>query len=295
MPFFVLLGGIALKVVQSLNQNALLVNNDGNECIVVGKGIGFGIKKGDVIRNKQDVKFYKMVPEQEGARELIDDIDDQSLQAAEEIAAHAETFLNKEFTGNFILSLAGHIQFLEEKYKDKVEIPEPFHYELKYLYPTEYRIAEWSIRYLQEKFQFNLPSAEISFFTLHFVNGLAENDSLKNVVELSDILNETIEIIENETKEVMDRETIAFSRFIIHLRYFVIRSLSRTPKTDHNGNSEFKKIYDLTFEMYPHEKQIIEKIKEQLYADHNIIFENYEDFYLLLHLVRIMSNGVESR
>jgi len=284
-----------LKVVQSLNQNALLVNNDGNECIVVGKGIGFGKKRGDVVDNKKNVKFYKMVPEQGGVREFIDDIDDQSLQAAEEIASYAEKTLGKEFTGNFILSLAGHIQFLEEKYRDKVEIPEPFHYELKYLYPSEYKIAEWSIHYLQKKFDFSLPSAEVSFFTLHFVNGLVENDSLKNVVELSDILNETIEIIEKETHEVMNRETIAFSRFIIHLRYFVIRSLSRIAKEENNGNSEFKKIYDLTFEMYPLEKQIIKKIKEQLYVNHNIIFENYEDFYLLLHLVRILSNGVESR
>ncbi|GEN91579.1 PRD domain-containing protein [Tetragenococcus koreensis] len=284
-----------MKVVQSLNQNALLVNNDGNECIVVGKGIGFGKKRGDVVENKQEVKFYKMVPEQDGVRELIEDIDDKSLQIAEEIAVHAEEFLDKEFTGNFILSLAGHIQFLEEKYRDYIEIPEPFHYELKYLYPTEYRIAEWAINYLQEEFELALPSAEVSFFTLHFVNGLVENGSLKNVVELSDILNETIEIIEKETNEVMDRETITFSRFIIHLRYFVIRNLASTSKRSDSQNTDFKKIYDLTFEMYPREKQIIDKIKEQLYIDHNIEFENFEDFYLLLHLVRIMNNGVESR
>ena len=284
-----------LKVVQSLNQNALLVNNDGNECIVVGKGIGFGKKRGDVVESKQDIKFYKMVPDQDGIKESIADIDDQSLQMAEKVAVHAERFLNKEFTGNFILSLAGHIQYLEEKYRDHVEIPEPFHYELKYLYPTEYRIAEWAINYLQEEFNVEMPTAEVSFFTLHFVNGLVESGSVKNVVELSDILNETIEIIERETGEVMDRETISFSRFIIHLRYFVIRSLSRTHKRDTNENSDFKKIYDLTFEMYPREKQIIKKIKKQLYVDHGIEFENYEDFYLLLHLVRIMNNGVESK
>jgi len=284
-----------LKVVQSLNQNALLVNNDGNECIVVGKGIGFGKKRGDVVESKQDIKFYKMVPDQDGIKESIADIDDQSLQMAEKVAIYAERFLNKEFTGNFILSLAGHIQYLEEKYRDHVEIPEPFHYELKYLYPTEYRIAEWAINYLQEEFNMEMPTAEVSFFTLHFVNGLVESGSVKNVVELSDILNETIEIIERETGEVMDRETISFSRFIIHLRYFVIRSLSRTHKRDTNENSDFKKIYDLTFEMYPREKQIIKKIKKQLYADHGIEFENYEDFYLLLHLVRIMNNGVESK
>ncbi|QGP76081.1 PRD domain-containing protein [Tetragenococcus halophilus] len=283
-----------LKVVQSLNQNALLVNNDGNECIVVGKGIGFGKKRGDIVESKQDIKFYKMVPKQDDIKESIDDIDDQSLQMAEKVAVHAESFLNKEFTGNFILSLAGHIQYLEEKYRDHVEIPEPFHYELKYLYPTEYRIAEWAVNYLQEEFNVEMPTAEVSFFTLHFVNGLVESGSVKNVVELSDILNETIEIIERETGEVMDRETISFSRFIIHLRYFVIRSLSSVQKKDTNENSDFKKIYDLTFEMYPQEKQIIKKIKKQLYMDHSIEFENYEDFYLLLHLVRIINSGVES-
>ncbi|WP_103083916.1 PRD domain-containing protein, partial [Tetragenococcus halophilus] len=268
-----------LKVVQSLNQNALLVNNDGNECIVVGKGIGFGKKRGDIVESKQDIKFYKMVPKQDDIKESIDDVDDQSLQMAEKVAVHAESFLNKEFTGNFILSLAGHIQYLEEKYRDHVEIPEPFHYELKYLYPTEYRIAEWAVNYLQEEFNVEMPTAEVSFFTLHFVNGLVESGSVKNVVELSDILNETIEIIERETGEVMDRETISFSRFIIHLRYFVIRSLSSVQKKDTNENSDFKKIYDLTFEMYLQEKQIIEKIKKQLYMDHSIEFENYEDFY----------------
>ncbi|GMG61592.1 PRD domain-containing protein [Tetragenococcus halophilus] len=248
-----------MKVVQSLNQNALLVNNDGNECIVVGKGIGFGKKRGDIVESKQDIKFYKMVPKQDDIKESIDDVDDQSLQMAEKVAVHAESFLNKEFTGNFILSLAGHIQYLEEKYRDHVEIPEPFHYELKYLYPTEYRIAEWAVNYLQEEFNVEMPTAEVSFFTLHFVNGLVESGSVKNVVELSDILNETIEIIERETGEVMDRETISFSRFIIHLRYFVIRSLSSVQKKDTNENSDFKKIYDLTFEMYPQEKQIIKK------------------------------------
>ncbi|MEK2535770.1 PRD domain-containing protein [Tetragenococcus halophilus] len=283
-----------LKVVQSLDQNALLVNNDGNECIVVGKGIGFGKKRGDIVESKQDIKFYKMVPKQDDIKESIDDVDDQSLQMAEKVAVHAESFLNKEFTGNFILSLAGHIQYLEEKYRDHVEIPEPFHYELKYLYPTEYRIAEWAVNYLQEEFNVEMPTAEVSFFTLHFVNGLVESGSVKNVVELSDILNETIEIIERETGEVMDRETISFSRFIIHLRYFVIRSLSSVQKKDTNENSDFKKIYDLTFEMYPQEKQIIKKIKKQLYMDHSIEFENYEDFYLLLHLVRIINSGVES-
>ena len=39
-----------MKVIQSLNQNAVLVaRDDGAELVALGKGVGFGKKKGDTI------------------------------------------------------------------------------------------------------------------------------------------------------------------------------------------------------------------------------------------------------
>ena len=39
-----------MKVTQSYNQNAVsVVDDSGKELILIGKGIGFGKKKGDVI------------------------------------------------------------------------------------------------------------------------------------------------------------------------------------------------------------------------------------------------------
>jgi len=39
-----------VKVIQSLNQNAVLVaRDDGAELVALGKGVGFGKKKGDTI------------------------------------------------------------------------------------------------------------------------------------------------------------------------------------------------------------------------------------------------------
>ncbi|PTQ84187.1 BglG family transcriptional antiterminator [Trichococcus patagoniensis] len=280
-----------MNVVQSLNQNALLVNDAGKECIVVGKGIGFGKKKGDKVSEDLITKVYKMAPEKSEWTGYYENVDEQCIQMAEEIAEQAEKFLNKEFSGNFILSLASHIQYLEAKYQDQIDIPEPFHYELKYLFSNEHQAAEWSIKFLQDKYNLNLPMAEVSFFTLHFVNGLLETGQVNNVVELSNILNETIELLEGEMNRDLNRETIEFSRFVVHLRYFIIRNLTGKLKDSNIEEEAFKKIYDLSFEMFPFEKAILEKLKTMLYLEHDMKFGNSEDFYLLLHLVRIMKSG----
>lgn len=280
-----------MNVIQSLNQNALLVSDDGKECIIVGKGIGFGKKRGDTVSKQLVTKVYKMAPEKSEWSGYYENVDEQSIQMAEEIAEQAEVMLNKEFSGNFILSLASHIQYLEEKYQNQIDIPEPFHYELKYLFSSEHLAAEWSIKFLRDKYKLNLPMAEVSFFTLHFVNGLLETGQVNNVVELSDILNETIELIESEMNSNLNRETIEFSRFVVHLRYFIIRNLTGKLKDPNIEEEAFKKIYDLSFEMFPFEKAILEKLKTMLYVEHGMKFGNSEDFYLLLHLVRIMKSG----
>lgn len=278
-----------MKVIQSLNQNALLVQHEGAERIVIGKGIGFGKKKGDSVNKSLVSKVYQMAPERTDLLNLLGDVDEDSIQMAEEVTERAQMELGKEFTGNFILSLASHIQFLEEKYEDQMEIPKPFHYELKYLYPKEYQVAEWSVNYLNRSYQLILPEAEISFFTLHFVNAMIDQGEMNNVVELSDILNDIVELVETELGHPLERETIDFSRFIIHLRYFVIRNFSSKERRNEINDKEFQQLYTMALSLYPFENHILNKIKEMLKKLHQMDFGNSEDFYLLLHLVRIVS------
>lgn len=278
-----------MKVIQSLNQNALLVRGEESECIVVGKGIGFGKKKGDIVNRSLIKKTYRMAPERTDLLNLLGDVEEESIQMAEEVTEYAQQELGKEFTGNFILSLASHIQFLEEKYEAQIDIPKPFHYELKYLYPQEYQVAEWSVDYLNLTYTLKLPEAEISFFTLHFVNASIDQGEMDNVVELSDILNEIVELMEQELGHSLDRETIDFSRFIIHLRYFVIRNFNQKERKEEIYDKELKQLYKMALNLYPLENKILTDIKTMLEREHQMHFGSSEGFYLLLHLVRIIS------
>lgn len=274
-----------MEILQSLNQNALLVNDGKKECIVIGKGIGFGKKKGDVIIPTPGSKFYQV---KNNGDDLMENIDEKAFVVAEDITSYAESKLEVSFSGNFIVALASHIQFIEDKYRAVSEMSEPFHYELKYLYPKEYEVAQWALQYLQKKYNLTLPEAEISFLTLHFVSGSVEERGIKNVVELSDVLNALVEIVESNLDKPLNRDTIEFSRFIVHLRYFIIRYFSSENRKEKEVEEELDRLHEISFEMYPSEKMIVEEIKYFLKKEYDVTFGKAEDFYLLLHLVRVI-------
>lgn len=49
-----------MKIIQSLNQNAVIVNDNGKEVILTGKGIGFGKKVGEEVDKKKSQKFIHL-------------------------------------------------------------------------------------------------------------------------------------------------------------------------------------------------------------------------------------------
>lgn len=68
-----------------------------------------------------------------------------------------------------------------------------------------------------------------------------------------------------------------------------MRHFSDETTEEKKENDEVNRLYELSFEMYPLERQIIEKIKLYLKENYDVTFGKAEDFYLLLHLVRIIN------
>lgn len=277
-----------MRIVQSLNQNALLVSDEGQEFIIIGKGIGYGKKKGDLVENEEVSKYYKIKNSENEQRvqAILEELDEEVVLMAERIAKHAQEALQKELNESFIFSLAAHIKFTEEKYQQDIEIPEPFHYELRYLYPKEYKVAEWAVDFLNSEYNMNLPKVEISFFILHFVNGLLENEQVSNAVELSEMLNDLVEIVEHSLGCSLDRNSLEFSRFIIHIRYFILRTNNKEKKI-RKDSENMDKLYGMTTAIYPKEYAVVHEMKQLLKQMYGIEFGAAEDFYLLLHLVRL--------
>ena len=82
-----------MKLIKALNNSALIVEKDGLEKVVLGKGIGFGLKPGDFVDvNKVDRIFSANSEDKNRLIALIQEIPDQYLEVSEEIIAYARGF-----------------------------------------------------------------------------------------------------------------------------------------------------------------------------------------------------------
>lgn len=280
-----------IEIVQSFNQNAVLaLDQENSEVIVIGKGVGFGKRKGDLVDDNQVSKVFhfESSPQEQKMIELIKGISEDVILMTEDVTNQVQKLLGEEMSSSFIVALASHIQFTLERNKEELVIPSPFQYEMKYIYPKEYKTAVWAVEYLNEVYELNLHETEIIFFTLHFVNGLQEMGEFSEVVKLSDILNDVTTLIDSLINHPIDKESIQYARFVVHLRYFIIRSLENK-KNERNNN--VKELYELSSKMFPFGRSVVAKISDLLKTEYHMTYGSEEEFYLLLHITRLIDEG----
>ncbi len=277
-----------MKIIQSFNQNAVLVLDDrGKEVIALGKGIGFNKKRGDIVR-KENISRIFTVQSNEQEHRLIENlksIDSEVYLIAEDIVSFAENELGRLLNDSFIFTIAKHIEFALERNDEQIEY-DPFQYQLKYLYPDEYRIASEVIPFLNNKYHLSLKRQEISFFTLHFVNGLIDSEEVRDVVQLSELLNYILSLIDSRIDGTLEKDSLDYSRFVIHLRYFLIRTLSKSNEVL-SQNERIGELLQLTKEIYAKEYRLMKELQALLLNEYQLTFGIDEELYLLLHFVRI--------
>lgn len=277
-------------VKQSLNQNALLlIDEKGSEVIGLGKGIGFGKKKGDKVDRETISRFF-VVADNISANRLVDiigDINEKVIEIAEDVVNIAEKRFNRKLSNTFIITISQHIQFaIERSFEDDVEY-DVFEHQLRYLYPDEYRVATTVIQSINQKYNLSFKGQEVSFFTLHFVNGLIDSEQFNDLILLSSMLNSVITLM-SEHQVVFDTETVEYSRFVVHLRYLLIRLMT---VEDVNTEEKFLDLFKMTSEMYPKETTLVHLIRTMLYEEYSLHFGNDEQLFLLLHLIRVLKKG----
>lgn len=279
-----------MKIQQSLNQNAVIVRDCHNkEFFLIGKGIGFNKKKGDVVEKTKSMRMIPLImtEREEKILALAEDISSDLLLMVEEVLKGAEDILGTKLDTKLIFALATHIYYSLKRKKSEDVVVLPFNYELKYIFPTEYKAAKWSIDFIREQYDLELFDAEIVFFTFHFVNALQTRSAGKSVIEIGQILSDIIQVVENESQINFDQNTLHFSRFLIHVRYLLMRdSLIRTGK-----RNEFKNIVASLVAEFPYAYKITKKIEELLVSKHKISYHEEETLYLLIHIQRLLDSA----
>lgn len=280
-----------MKITKIFNQNAVLVDDNGESKVAIGKGIGFNKKRNDLLFHREIERLFVMEPEgQKKLQYLLNQIDEKFLFVAEKIIDHAETVLMEKLNEHLIIALTDHLAFAAENIKNGIVIRNKLLREIEILYREEFSIAQWAVSFLNRELGIPYTYDEAGYIAIHIHSARSghvnNNQSIREVSIVSDI----IHLIENELEIDIHTEemTLNYSRLANHLRLL----LQRFRKQQYAVLD--KEIIEMVRKKYPESYHVAKKIRVLLIKEYQISVTTEELSYLAIHIERLrLTNKTE--
>ncbi|MGM0251217.1 PRD domain-containing protein [Enterococcus sp. AZ129] len=273
-----------MKIKKVLNQNAVLVLDEGQEKVAVGKGVGFNKTKNDVLSRQLVERMFVMEPE--GLKKLqvlLSQIEDKYFLASEEIIQHAETVLGEKLNEHINIGLSDHIAFAAENIQNNIIVRNKLLSEIEILYSEEFAIAQWAVEYLTQTLEIPFSYDEAGYIAIHIHSARSgRTDNSKSIREVT-IVSEIIHLIEQELAIDIhdDKNSLSYSRLVNHLRLFIHRfQQNQYAVLDEEILEVVKKKYDESYE-------ISKKVQVLLMRNFHYQVPNEELGYLSIHIERL--------
>jgi transcriptional antiterminator len=274
-----------LLVRKVLNNNVLIAEHPSyEEVILIGKGIGFNRKHGDMIDTEQVEKLFvlKNEREQENYIKLLPYIDNEYLEVIISAIDLIKEKTHSQLNEHIHVALTDHLMFAITRASQGMEMNNPFLVETKALYRYEYEIASEVVNFIKDKTEIALPEGEIGFIALH-IHSAITNKNLSDVNQHSQLVARLVEMVEDQFQLEIDREGIDYMRLVRHLR-FAIERVIRGEKVE-----EPEKIALLLKDEYPVCYNLSWKLIKVMQQTLKLRVFDAEAVYLTMHLQRLQN------
>lgn len=278
-----------MRVVKKLNNNVVLaLTNKNEEVIIVGKGLGFQ-KTPYELEDTSVIEKKYVIPKNTKALEVLDSIDTEIIAVTEKIISYGTKVLNKEINSAIFLGLCDHINYSVERCKEGIQFKSPLYWEIKHLYPEEYKIGVASVGIINEDLKINMSNEEAAFIALHFINSEMSSNDISETTKLTTIIGEILDIIKYNFKMDFDEESFNFTRLVTHIKYFILRQINNEKLSNDN---EF--MFNIMKKQYSDEYECVKKIEQYLLKNYGWSCTPDEKLYLIMHIQRLRSRQENS-
>ncbi|GGI65692.1 transcription antiterminator BglG [Enterococcus alcedinis] len=279
-----------MKIKKILNQNAVLVEENGEEKVAIGKGIGFNKKRNDILLQHEIERIFVLEAEgQMKLQSLLNQIDEKYLFAAEKIIDHAENILMETLNEHVLIALTDHLAFAAENLKNGIIIRNKLLPEIEVLYPEEFQVAQWAVGYLVQTLDVPYTYDEAGYIAIHLHSARAGERSKHQSIREVTIVSEIVRLIEQELAIDLRAKTMAlnYTRLVNHLRLLLQRY----------HNQQYATLDDEIVQMvkmkYPASFEIAKKIRVLLLKTYQLSTTSEELGYLAIHIERLRLAGQE--
>lgn len=275
-----------MKVVKVLNNSLVLsTDSDNREVIVMGKGIGFNSKVGDVLATASIEKVYVVQNGQQGHDHLrlIETTPEEHIELVQMILRLANSQLGGRVNEQIFFTLVDHLSFAIERCHKGIVIQNRLLHEVKRFYPQEFAVALQALTQINQRLDILLPEAEAGNIAFHLVNGQTDVQSMEHTLLAVKMLKDIFNIIKYHFGIDIVTGSLNYSRFLLHMQFFIQRMID---------NKQVKSKDDFLFlqatKEYPDAYRCALLIRDYVKNLLEMEMSNDELLYLVIHLTRIV-------
>lgn len=273
-----------------LNNNAFIsLDENGEEIVVMGKGVAFG-KKGNqyVDLSNFNYKIFSNKDKQLNDKfiSVISDIPEEYLSVTTKIVNGYEAEYSKKLNDIVYISLAEHIQGAVERTKNGIKVSNPLFLEIKRLFPNEYKAGKNALELIKNELKVEFNEDEAAYIAQHIVNAELDND-ISNITNITKLMQEITHIVKYYFRVEFEEDSNAYYRFVTHLKFFAQRIFKNNSYEDNDND-----LFDILKEKYSKSYKCVVKIKEFIENTYDYKLSEEEQLYLIIHIERIVTKAI---
>jgi len=275
-----------MKIAKVINNNVISVlQDDGTELVIMGRGIAFQKKPGEEVEKDRIQKVFALKNKQtsENFKLLLREVPMDLMVVVEEIIQYAKHILGKKLNENIYVSLTDHINYAMERHQKGIEIKNALLWEIKQLYKEEFSVGLKALEQIKQTFQISLPEDEAGFIAIHIINA-EMNEEMTNTMNITKFIQRIITIVKYHFNVEFEEDSLNYHRFVTHLRFFAQRVFQGT----HYENDD-DYLYIMIKQKHKEAASCTEKIKDYIQKEYNHTLTNEEMLYLTIHIERVVN------
>ncbi|HEM6120947.1 TPA: PRD domain-containing protein [Streptococcus suis] len=274
-----------MQIDKVYNNNVVQVIDDqGSELIVMGKGLGFQKKAGEQVDVSKIEKTFVLQNDNQlqDLANLYLTMQADELEVVNRIIGLAEEVLEIQFDLSLYVALGDHLNFIFQRCREGIFIENPLSWEIRKFYPKEYQIGLRSLDLVKEKLGLELEVAEASSIALHLINAQKNGAFGKETQTISKIVTQILDIVRLHFGSVTYEEDTSYHRFVTHVQYFAQRVANGVVE---GVNDAF--LYEQVKANYPDAFACTEKIRQHISQVYDFQMSKDEQVYLTIHIQRL--------
>ena len=267
-----------------INNNIISAYDEsGAEVIVMGRGIGFKKKQGEMVPANQISKIFRIKSRTlaEQFKELLANMPLERVRISDEIISHAKDHLKLKLNQSIYVTLTDHINFAIERVSQGIEPQNALLWEIKRFYPQEFQLGIYALELIHDRLGILLPEDEAGFIALHFVNAEYGTD-IRDAVKFPDQMQAIVDIVERELGILLDESSLHYERFMTHIKFLIQRIYRKELLS-----SEDRELSLMMQRKYPREYQCSVKVAEYIMQATGCRLSEEEIMYLSVHIRRV--------